>query len=77
MAAYTKAWLMPCERGVIGIAYERDDGWEGCIMLRDQDHPGLPELIRLLSPSERRKVKEKMNNVVPFPSSRSAARPRG
>ena len=66
MAAYTKAWVIRWEEGRFGIAYERDDGFEGFLQVGRSGHRDLPVLMRLLSPSDQRKVEENLSNVIPF-----------
>lgn len=73
MAAYTKAWIVPWDENTLGIAYQRDDGVEGCVRLIRGGFSDLPALLRLLSPADLEKAEKELNNVVPFPRSRTRA----
>jgi hypothetical protein len=66
---YTKAWVIPWHHDAIGIAYERDDGVQGFTRLNNLGHPLFADLLKLLSPEDRRRVEERLSNVVPFPGS--------
>ena len=66
MAAYTKAWLIHEHDGLIGIAYERGNGIEGCLKLTRYGAPELPELMKLLSDADLKTVEQRLRNIVPF-----------
>lgn len=65
MAAYTRAWVVPWDAGQIGIAYEQDDGIQGAKSLQHAADD-LPELLPHLSATDRAKVQERLNNVIPI-----------
>ena len=64
---YTKAWLIPWSDGPLGlgIAFKRDDGWEGTTSFREPFHRDLLELITLLNDADLRKIKERLPDVSP------------
>ena len=61
MAAVISARLIPWEPGVPGIAYELDDGYQGCI--DGQFALTIPGLIQKLSLVDRREFEEQMSDA--------------